>query len=662
VLLGLCISCVVNAQSDSKLVLSSLTSDTASILDLISKGNSLLDSSPADALQYLVTAAERSRQIGFESGLAKANARIGRWYFSNNSDKTIEYAKLALEYFDREKTLLIDEKAEVHLLLAETFDEQGKQDSSAYYYYLLSSEIESGELLDANLAIDLYTKLTIFWINLDYGASENSDYFITLRRYVDKARQAASKIKDSADAVSSVYFLEGAYYHALQKFDSARYYYLTYISERDKLKKMQLQRRISAYANIVDTYLRQSNPDDALHYIQKVLDLGNTPEKSTHLYFYMQFVNLLKGKALFQQQHYQASIALLNQTLENLKKTGSHLRGETVEAYKILADCYGALGNYQEAFAQEQKYFALNDSLMKGDKLNMVSRLEIRYRMAEKDKALAEQKLQIAEIRSSLSKRNFVIGIIALLALTAGLAFTLWNRKNIHNQRLQQERIYNLQQKMEIERLNAAIDGEEKERTRIARELHDGIGALLAAAKMNFELVKKKHVFAQDPDLREGIKLLEETASALRETAHNIMPEVLMTEGLPAAVQAFCERMTGKGGTIINCQVLGSAVNFDEAVNLPLYRIIQELIHNIKKHAAAANALVQMDFHEDGGLDVTIEDDGSGMDDAKIGSSSGMGLKNIAGRVKQLGGRIDINSSPGGGTSIYIEFERGVKI
>ena len=137
------------------------------------------------------------------------------------------------------------------------------------------------------------------------------------------------------------------------------------------------------------------------------------------------------------------------------------------------------------------------------------------------------------------------------------------------------------------------------------------------------------------------------------------MPEVLMQEGLSNAVRSFCERMTGKGGTVISFQTLGSFENMDSSFDLPVYRIIQELIQNIRKHAKASTALVQMNFHDDGGIDITVEDDGAGMDVSKTNGTNGMGLKNIQERVKQLGGRIDINSSIGKGTSIYLEFEPG---
>ena len=650
-------SAKLSAQIDEKQLLQADKFDTASILRLIKEGSRLTDKKPDDALQYFATAEAQSSQLNFLIGLALSNAKIARWYFGNNSDKAIEYSRKALQYFEQSNLSITDEKADVHLLLAETFDEQGKQDSSAYYYYLLSSEIESGNITDAKLSIDLYTKLAIFWINLDYGNSENDEYFSTLKNYVDKAKLAARSLKDSSDAVSSVYFLQGAYFHALQKFDSARYYYQRYVLERERIGLLALPRKISAFTNITDTYLQENKPNEAMQFVNKVERLGDAPQKSKYLVFFMQFNNLLKGKALYQQKHYDEAISLINETLEKLKTTGAHLRTELVDAHKILADSYEATGDYKNALVQKNRYIFLNDSLMKKDKIDMVNRLEIRYRIVEKDKALAEQKLKIASIENRVRSRNVLIGAIVLLALFSIVGFALWRRKNMHKQKLQQERIDNLQQKMEIERLNATIDGEEKERTRIARELHDGIGSLLTAAKMNFEMVRKNSQYEHNPDFIEGIKLLEETASGLRETAHNIMPEILMQEGLSDAVKSFCDRMTGKGGTAISFQTLGRQVEMDASFYLPVYRIVQELIHNIRKHANAATALVQMNFHDDGGLDLTVEDDGAGMDTTVIKNSNGMGLKNISERIKQLGGRIDINSIIGKGTSVYLEFE-----
>ncbi len=514
--------------------------DTSAILQLIDSGERIKNARPDEALQLFYTALRQSEQGYYFKGIALASAKSGRWYFGNNVNKSIALASKALAIYEDKGAGSVENIAEAHLILAEAYDEQGRKDSSAYYYYLLGKEIETGTITNPIAAIDFYIKLTIFWVNLDYSNTSNSGYLETIQRYLSKAKEASKHIKDSADAASSIYFLQGAYYHGLGRYDSARFYYLDYIKEREKLNKMEVIRKISTLVNITDTYLQQTfPPDEAIKYIIQVKELGNTPQRSNFLVFFMTFTDLLMAKAMFQQKKYLPAIQLIDTTLKKLKTTGEHLRDEVVEAYKISADSYEALGDLKKALSYKNTYIQLHDSLLKKDRIDMINRLEIRYRIAEKDKELAEQKLVISEANIRVRQRNIMIIGICLLLLFGTALFWQWRRKNIHKQRLQQERIDNLQQKMEIERLNATIAGEEKERTRIARELHDGIGGLLSAAKMNFELVGKKGVEENDTDLRDGISLLQEAAAGLRDTAHNLMPEILLQEGLSRALDTF---------------------------------------------------------------------------------------------------------------------------
>ncbi|MBK8711192.1 MAG: hypothetical protein IPL97_04800 [Niastella sp.] len=99
---------------------------------------------------------------------------------------------------------------------------------------------------------------------------------------------------------------------------------------------------------------------------------------------------------------------------------------------------------------------------------------------------------------------------------------------------------------MNLERLKASINAEERERTRISRELHDGIGGLLSVARMNFELAKKANQNQTNKDFADGLQMLEEATVELRKAAYNLMPEVLLTQGLASAVQAFCEKWQAK--------------------------------------------------------------------------------------------------------------------
>ena len=360
---------------------------------------------------------------------------------------------------------------------------------------------------------------------------------------------------------------------------------------------------------------------------------------------------------MFQQKDYRATIAILDKALADLGKTGSHLRNEVVESYDIYADSYEALGDYKKALEYKNIYVRLSDSLSKKDKVDIIGRMEVRNRMAEKDKELALQKLALSEVKSKVRDKNFLIGGISLLALSGVVIFALWRKKNISKQKLQEGKIDNLQQKIKIERLKASINAEERERTRIGRELHDGVGGLLSVARMNFELAKKANGNEDNADFGDGLHLLEEATVELRQAAYNLMPEVLLNQGLASAVQAFCEKMASKSSTAITFQAIGERKNITSAFDLPVYRIIQELVHNIIKHAHAKHALVQLNFQEAGALSITIEDDGIGLPPNAFENSKGMGLKNMKERLNDLGGKLDVQSTPETGTSMYLEFD-----
>ncbi|MFT3910763.1 MAG: histidine kinase [Ferruginibacter sp.] len=638
------------------LFLSAQAKDTASILRLIDKGSQLTDQLPNEALKYLNEALEKSRQINYPKGIALSSAKLGKWYFGNDINKAINLGRQALNSYEANSWSTVDNLVEVHLLLAESYDETGYTDSSAYFYYLLSDEMSAGNINDPDFAIAVCTKLAIFWMNLDNG-TPNPEYVKTTQRLVEKAKEVSKQIKDPLDASSSVLFIQGAYYQGVKQFDSARYCYLKYIAEREQLGKLRITRKISTLFNIADTYLQENNPADAVIYINKIKEIGKDPENTQFLAFYLTLIDFLTAKAMFQQKQFAEAAALLNKTQEELKKTGKHVRLEVIEAYKLSAESYEAMHDYEKALKYKNIYLSLYDSLTKKDKVDMISRLEIRYRLSEKDKELAIQKLTLSDIESKVRYKNFWIVFILLISLLGILIFGLWRNKNIHKQKLQEQNISNLQQKMKIEGLHASIAGEEKERTRMARELHDGIGGLLSAAKMNFEILKNKIPAENKADFIDGVELLETAGSELRQVANNLMPEVLLEEGLAVAVGAFCERMASKSNTQITFQSFGTQKNIGQLTDLPIYRILQELIHNIVKHAKAKTALVQINFQDDDGLSITVEDDGTGIPDASFNNAKGMGLKNIKDRIKELSGKIDIQSSPENGTGFYIEFQ-----
>jgi signal transduction histidine kinase len=166
-------------------------------------------------------------------------------------------------------------------------------------------------------------------------------------------------------------------------------------------------------------------------------------------------------------------------------------------------------------------------------------------------------------------------------------------------------------------------------------------------------MVRKYKTAHTNDDFTELMQMLEEASADLRKTAHNLMPEILLQEGLAKASLLFCERVRKGHSLQINTEIWGKVRRLPGDVELTTYRIIQELIHNILKHAGASQALVQIVFHESQ-LCITVEDNGRGMP-ADDSHRDGIGLRTIRERVKLLNGQIDTVSTPGEGTSVYIE-------
>ena len=269
-----------------------LLKDTAAILQLVQKGAQETDKMPTEAFNDLSLALKSSEAIQYHKGTAVASAKLGRWYFGNDLENTISMGLQAIREFEKSGSTTVDDLADVHLLLSEAYDEAGKKDSSAYYYYLLGEEMTAGNLTNPEFAVTVFTKLSIFWINFDYGFFPSNEYKNTILRFVDKAKEAATRIKDTANGRSSIYFIQGAYYHGIKNFDSARYYYTIYLKEREKLKLITSSRKISTLSNIADTYLQEKNPVEAMKYIERIKEMGKDPEQQKYLAFFMSFIDL----------------------------------------------------------------------------------------------------------------------------------------------------------------------------------------------------------------------------------------------------------------------------------------------------------------------------------------------------------------------------------
>ncbi|MEZ4720405.1 MAG: sensor histidine kinase [Flavobacteriales bacterium] len=314
-----------------------------------------------------------------------------------------------------------------------------------------------------------------------------------------------------------------------------------------------------------------------------------------------------------------------------------------IHALQGLADEKYDLGEYKTAAELGVRVHLMSDSMLSSEMTKQIAEAQAKFDVERKAKENADLKAEKAEARS---QRNMVIGGALLLLLLVGSGFVVVRQR----QKVTREAELNQQQKL---RFKAVIEAEEKERTRIAKELHDGLGQLLSVIKMTITKInptaeedKERIVTAKD--------LVDETVKEVRSISHNMMPYVLMEEGIHKAVDQLVEKINDVG--LIQVHLTNSIREkvLESTTSIAIYRIIQEVLNNMIKHSQAKNIFVKLESKGDS-IHLVMNDDGVGFDTSEIEKSEGIGWKNIISRVMTLDGRIDVDSERGKGTSVNID-------
>ena len=196
------------------------------------------------------------------------------------------------------------------------------------------------------------------------------------------------------------------------------------------------------------------------------------------------------------------------------------------------------------------------------------------------------------------------------------------------------------------------ITGQEKERSRIAQDLHDGLGGLMASIKAHLSKIRKEVQLLDGLNIYDKTRLLvNEAADEVRRIAHNMMPASLKHLGLSAAVHDLGVRISDQG-LETHVEIYGQEFKLTDSIQIMIYRIIQELAHNAVKHAFAKELLLQLLFGDDN-LSISVEDNGRGFDPNNV--EEGLGLHSTRSRVRYLQGTIEISTNDGKGTAIQID-------
>ena len=297
---------------------------------------------------------------------------------------------------------------------------------------------------------------------------------------------------------------------------------------------------------------------------------------------------------------------------------------------------------------------SIQDSLLALENIREVRRLEKQYETLSKDKEIAEQQIVMEKQSNSLQAKKTQVSILLIslfftIALTILIGF-IYRR----NRQLNMQKLNVMQKEREAEVLRAMITGEEQERIRIARDLHDSLGAMMATVKMRLSALANH--FPNIHEL-EGFKkteeLLDDAYIIVREFSHNMIPGALRKYGLEQAIENLCEDIETAHGINIDFISYGLDELDNDVVETNVYQVVQELLQNVSKHAEASEVIVQL-IHEDGSLQVVVEDDGKGFDVNDLTFSRGMGIENIRSRVRIMKGTLDVDATPGQGSTFSI--------
>ena len=324
-----------------------------------------------------------------------------------------------------------------------------------------------------------------------------------------------------------------------------------------------------------------------------------------------------------------------------------------IKACGCLYETYNSLGNYKESLQNHELFTKVKDSVFNEKNIRKITQVDMQY---DFDKKEAEQQAVID--RKNRQKNQILLGLIALgvFALMLFIFFRkrLKYQKTIAKQQevLQHQKITDLQQKNKLTAMSSMIEGQEAERLRIAKDLHDSLGGLLSTVKAHFSTIQKECESLNEVPLTEKTNhLIDEACVEVRRISHNMMPHALSISGLEGAVQDIAERLNDqKYNATFEVNNLPKLETTREVM---VYRLVQEIVSNIRKHAKAKNIFIQLFGHKNE-INLIVEDDGAGFDYPKAVSNGGLGLKSINSRVAFLDGKIEWDTYPGRGTNINI--------
>jgi len=402
--------------------------------------------------------------------------------------------------------------------------------------------------------------------------------------------------------------------------------------------------KVKAWVNLINLNIRKANKAEFNYYLAQLNKfLAENPEAPYAKSDLRQLPIFNANKYLYDNNYSEAEAI----ALKGLATTDDN------ELIQILFNTLTNINYAKRDYAKAQYYQLKSDSIQvilnKEDLTDFEAELSKKYQTEKNENQI---KLQQAKLRQK-NILNFVLsgGAVALLII-----LLLFYRNYNHRRKLQQQRITELETEKQLLATQSLLKGQEEERSRLAKDLHDGLGGLLSGIKLQLGAMKGNLILTEENGLAfdKALIKLDESIAEMRRVAHNMMPESLLKTGLKQAILDYCESLSANQDFTIICELYGIDEKMNNSVEVIFYRIIQELVNNAVKHSGASQILVQL-FHDENHFAITVEDNGKGFDLEKTDFMNSTGMRSIQSRVNYLKGTIDVKSEPGKGTSIFIE-------
>ena len=625
----------------------SVSSDIAQFNTLLKEVSAARDTSLSNAFAVLIKLKKMANKINIDTLSAKAFNEEGLCnYYAGNYKKAIGCSDSA--------AILWKETSQLNYAKALNRKGNAQMYNSEYYNSLLTffeslsvfEKIESS----ANVA-RAYNNIGLVYESI--GNWKNA------MLYGKKSLRIKVDLKDSLGMANS-YGNIGNVFFNMGMVDSRIYY------QRLSLRiNLMLKRKVgisNALGAIGNSFREKNMPDSSIAYLIKAASISQqlgSVENNAAILNNLGLSYLQKGD-LKQTYYYALQTAAFVPQITD--KEFLH------EYYQMMYRYFKKTGDVSKAFGYLEKLKVVDDSLSE-QKINIQSeKISIEYEYKQKslkDSLVFEEQLYASEKKATASTNRFIIAALLFL-LAASLAAVWYNRVKLLEKRntvaqqntiMQAQHIKELENERQLLASQAILKGQEDERGRLARDLHDGLGGLLSGVKHSIITMKEKFILTGDhvSVFEKLLDMIDTSIKELRRVAQNMMPEALAKFGLQEALKDYCATVSTTSTQVI-FQSFGESAKIKDSDEIIVYRIVQELVNNVLKHATASEAVVQL-IKGAGWIKINVEDNGKGFNIADLNESTGSGWSNLKSRVDYLNGNIDIKSEIGSGTSLSIELK-----